>query len=114
MSDFFQEFGRTLAAAVTAEVMENLRREIANIKREGVRLCYSEKEAAELLGCSSQTLYRKRVANEISFSTAPNGSIVYTFEQLHDYLRKTEIVRVGGRVMDHSGRFGSLPDDLVY
>lgn len=97
MSDFFQEFGNTLAAVVTAEVMKNLRRELAEIKSEGVKLCYSEKEAAELLGCSSQTLYRKRVAGEISFSTSPGGKIVYTPEQLSDYLRKTEIVRVGGK-----------------
>lgn len=109
MSDFFQEFGNTLAAVVTAEVMKNLRRELAEIKSEGVRLCYSEKEAANLLGCSSQTLYRKRVAGEISFSTSPGGRIVYTPEQLSDYLRKTEIVRVGGKRSEPGTRILDFP-----
>lgn len=48
---------------------------------------FSEREAAKLLGCSTDTLSRERNRNHIGFIRI-SGRIAYTEEQLAEYLKK--------------------------
>ena len=55
---------------------------------ENIRI-YSDKQAAELLGVSQQTLWRMRRAKEISFRRV-YGQIRYTHDDILEYLERAK------------------------
>ena len=89
-----------LLDAMAEDFAERLAVHVDELKSEMVRdlkpdkLLYTDAEAADLLGCSRQTMARIRKRKEIASTTGPSGRPAYLFRHLQDYLDRREI-RVG-------------------
>lgn len=91
-----------LAQQISAEVLTKVRNEIALMMKR-IKISYTEKEAAEILGMSIDSLAKIRKNNGIAYSqtiSPPRGSehggrFVYLKHHLLDYLSRNEQRPVG-------------------
>lgn len=102
--------GEELAAAISAKVLETVRREMHSTIKQNFVPCFSEKEAADLLKISEGKLAELRKAKEINFSYsippskfAPDGSplngrAVYTPDDILNYLFRFKVENIKPKV----------------
>lgn len=89
--EYMEKREKTWLKIISAEVERRVSDAIERvIKREAV-FCYTEKEAAALLGFKdAQTLARTRKEGFIKHSRIAGGSIRYTPDQLQEFLQRNE------------------------
>jgi hypothetical protein len=106
---FDVELLRPLIAAVVAETIAQLDADRAKL---GDRAAFSEGEAAALLGLRIHQLRDERRRKRIGHGMGPGGRILYTRNDLLDYLARRRVEAVG---IDHGGardrRNGQLDQD---
>lgn len=79
-----------LIAAIVAETMKQMSQEQAKANGKG-RFAYTEAEAAELLGLEQHVLRDERRRGRIQASCGPGRRILYTPQDLADYLAARRI-----------------------
>ncbi|HEX8636757.1 MAG TPA: hypothetical protein VF692_01745, partial [Pyrinomonadaceae bacterium] len=68
MDELWEKMSKELAGRVSAQVLREVRAALAAELKQGIRLSYTEAEAAEILNMDAQTLARKRKDGEIDYS----------------------------------------------
>lgn len=84
--DFEEADWRPLIERVVAETVAKLRADEANL--DNGRLCYTEVEAAELLGVPAWSLRDERRDGRVRASVLRGGRIAYTKADLLEYLER--------------------------
>lgn len=85
-----ENLAEELAKKITDIVLAKVRGEQSSFIKDKAKFCWSEKDAAQVLECSPQTLARRRKAGEIDSSANPAGKPVYMAHHLLDYLVRNE------------------------
>lgn len=112
MNDAFIKIDvEAIAESVEEAVMRRVESSLERLFREGVRVAFSEKEAAAQLGVSPKELYRKRAAQEIGYYQ--NGrKISYGLHHLLDYLARSEVKTIAPSKFEMSPRVSLLGAEI--